>query len=127
MTKRPMSAAELKAAMKRLKWSLSGAAELLDVDRSARLPPICGICSSGNNLSNDLPGRHGFGQAAEFGKAIFVIPAIGASRFARGGRMKYARIAAVGQRAAFRLGRIDGRINASRDHKDFHVVCSFGF
>jgi DNA-binding transcriptional regulator YiaG len=30
-----MSATELKAAMKRLKLSLSGAAELLDVDRSA--------------------------------------------------------------------------------------------
>jgi DNA-binding transcriptional regulator YiaG len=35
MTKRPMGAAEFKAAMKRLKLSLSGAAELLDVDRSA--------------------------------------------------------------------------------------------
>ena len=35
MTKRPMSAAEFKAAMKRLKLSLTGAAELLDVDRSA--------------------------------------------------------------------------------------------
>jgi transcriptional regulator with XRE-family HTH domain len=35
MTKRPMLAAELKAAMKRLKLTLTGAARLLDVDRSA--------------------------------------------------------------------------------------------
>lgn len=34
MTKRPMLAAEFKAAMKRLKLSLTGAAKLLDVDRS---------------------------------------------------------------------------------------------
>ena len=34
MTKRPMLAAELRAAMKRLKLSLTGAAKLLDVDRS---------------------------------------------------------------------------------------------
>jgi DNA-binding transcriptional regulator YiaG len=34
MTKRPMLAAELRAAMKRLKLSLTGAAKMLDVDRS---------------------------------------------------------------------------------------------
>jgi transcriptional regulator with XRE-family HTH domain len=35
MTKRPMLAADFRAAMKRLKLSLNGAAKLLDVDRSA--------------------------------------------------------------------------------------------